>query len=729
MSKNSSSNTGKSKKSNSSKSNNNSNNDSDQSMRKLLVTMALPYANGDIHMGHLVEAVQTDIYVRFQKLCNRPVTFVCADDTHGTPIELNALRRGISPQSLIDEAWLRHVADYKDFSIEFDQYYTTNSPENQRWSEHIYQKLRHHDLINEQEIEQFFCEHCKRFLPDRFITGVCPKCAAEKQYGDVCEVCGATYDPVDLKEPACIICQTKPVRKKSTHFFVKLEQAESFLRSFLSDKKVVQEDMKNFVMHWIEDGLRQWCISRDGPYFGFPIPGTTNKYFYVWLDAPVGYIASTEKWCSSHAENVLNYWGKEADCDIVHVIGKDIVYFHTLFWPVMLWAADLKLPSRYIVHGFLTINGEKMSKSRGTALTARDYREKIKHPCAPQYLRFYYGSKLTNSAADIDLNTTEFCTRINTILVNNFGNLHYRTFVFLDRYYNSTVPQASWDSAVAETVEEAAGHIRRHFEAGEFKNIIERIQALGTMGNKYYQDNKVWELIKSDPTKAATVMVTCVNLVKAIGVFLKPFVPGLVASLERHFGMTFTWKDVSFSLVGHTMGAIEKIVTPLEESDFISLITPTGQEPIDQSAESGGAKTEQPSQPDKKQAQKSLSAPVNTPVLTKEPVAVESIDITDFKKVRLQVGQVVHAESIPGSQKLCLLTVDDGSTQRRIVAGIAKQYTPEQLLGRKIVFVANLKPVKIMGYLSEGMVLAAKHKDGLSLVQPDADVAQGAVVS
>lgn len=664
--------------------------------KRIVVTSALPYANGDIHLGHLVETVQTDIFVRYKKMCEYDAIYVCADDTHGTPIQINAIKRGISCEELIDEAWKNHVRDYAGFSINFDVFYSTNSPENKKWSEFIFAKLKEKDLIVQKEIEQYYCEHCERFLPDRFIRGDCPQCNAEDQYGDVCESCGATYDTTDLKNPRCATCSNVPVLKRSTHFFVKLAKEESFLRDYLSRGNMLQEDMYNFVIQWVNDGLKEWCISRDGPYFGFKIPHSDNKYFYVWLDAPIGYIASTEKWCNDNNKNINELWTEDADSEIIHFIGKDIVYFHTLFWPVMLHAAALKTPSKVYVHGFLTVEGEKMSKSRGTFILASEYIEKVKHPNAREYLRFYYGSKLTNNSADIDLNMNEFCNKVNTTLCNNFGNLHHRTFVFLDRYFNSSVPDTQWDEEMAENVGKMAEEIKNCFENVEYKLVVEKIQAVSSMGNKYYQDMKPWELIKNDKEKAAEVMVTCVNIVKACAVFLKPFIPNVIATLETQFSTSFQWSDYAFSLRNSSMGKTEKIVLPINRSDFNELLGVSE----DNQAPKGSV-------PDK------------------EPL----IDIADFKKINMQIGVIKKAEKIEKSDKLLKLSVDDGTKIRTILSGIKKNYQADDLVGKSVVFIANLKPVKIMGHRSEGMLLTAMKGKKMALLQPDAPIDAGASVA
>jgi methionyl-tRNA synthetase len=660
-----------------------------------LVTSALPYANGDIHLGHLLETVQTDIFVRFQKLRGNRTVYVCADDTHGTPIQINAMKRGVTPEALVSGIYQRHVKDYAGFNIGFDIFYTTNSEENRFYAELIYKGLRDHDLVVEKKISQYYCEHDKRFLPDRFIKGTCPTCGTADQYGDNCESCGSTYDPVDLKSPVCITCGTTPVLRESTHLFVQLAKCEQFLRDFVLGTGALRDEMKNFVKTWIDGGLKEWCISRDGPYFGFEIPGMKGKYFYVWLDAPIGYISSTKKWCGEHGENVDAFWSEKSPAQLVHFIGKDIVYFHTLFWPVMLKNAGFKLPSKIVVHGFLNAaGGEKMSKSRGTFILARDFLDKVKHPQAPEFLRFYFGAKLSNNAMDIDFNPEEFVNRVNTILANNFGNLHHRTFVFCDRYFGGEIPDAPWDGEIAAAVEKEGGAIARDFDEVDYKSAIERIQALATLGNKYYQDSKPWELIKTDTQAAAKVMVTCANLVRSLAVFLKPIVPGLAAKVEAQFGTTFAWGDHVFSLRNVKLGATEKLVQPLENTALNALFAP--------------AET----------AAKPAAAPADT-----------GIDIAAFKALDFRVGIVKQAEKIEKSDKLLKLQVDIGGVTRQIVAGIAQSYAPESLVGRQVVVVANLKSATVRGTRSDGMLLAALDNGALSVVSPDKPVAPGSKVS
>ncbi|KMQ52357.1 Methionyl-tRNA synthetase [Chitinispirillum alkaliphilum] len=663
--------------------------------KRLLVTSALPYANGDIHLGHLLEVVQTDIFVRFNRLLGNEVLYVCADDTHGTPIELNALSQKITPEELIDKVHKNHIRDYAGFDISFDIFYTTNSEENRRYAEMIYESIRKNGQIAEREINQYYCEHDKRFLPDRFIIGVCPRCEAAEQYGDVCEVCGATYETTELIEPRCFICSSTPVMKTSTHLYVQLEKNEEFLREFISAPGVIQDDMRNFVQSWIDEGLREWCISRDGPYFGFKIPGTENKFFYVWLDAPIGYLSSTDRWCKDNGRSVEEFWGKESGTEIVHFIGKDIVYFHALFWPVMLKNSGFSVPSSVKVHGFLNIQGEKMSKTRGTFILASDFISKVKHPQACEFLRFYFGSKLALTTADIDLNKGELISRVNTTLANNIGNLHHRTMVFCERYFDSMVPDAPWDKEIESKVNTMAQEIEECYNRCDFKSVVEKIHFLGSLGNKFYQDSKPWELVKTDMNAAALVMVTCVNLIKALAVFLKPITPQLSSGVEKLFGIEFCWNDYRFSLSGVKLGKIEKMVKPLESEDLVALFAQTAAKKVEE----------------KDERENGL------------------ISIESFAAVDLRIGKVISAVKVEKSNKLLCLQVEIGKEKRQIVAGIAKNYKPEEITGQMVVVVANLKPAKLFGIESQGMLLAAKDASGsLVLVQPQRNVNSGAKV-
>lgn len=664
-----------------------------------LVTMALPYANGDIHLGHLVEAVQTDVYVRFRRSIGDKVVYICADDTHGTPIELSAIKQGITPEELIGRAHENHRRDYKSYGIGFDIFYTTNSPENRHYAELIFKALQDKDLIVEREIEQFYCEHDKRFLPDRFIVGTCPRCGAKDQYGDVCESCGATYEPSDLVQPRCRLCDKTPIRRTSRHLFVDLKKEETFLTEYLNTSSVLQTDMRNFVNNWITDGLKEWCISRDGPYFGFEIPGYPGKYFYVWLDAPIGYLSSTARWCADNGTAIDTLWDSNEGGEIVHFIGKDIVYFHTLFWPVMLRNAGFKLPSRFFIHGFLNVQGEKMSKTRGTFILAQRFAEAMTHPQATEYLRFYFAAKLSSTTADIDLNVDDFCTRVNTTLVNNVGNLHNRTFVFAQRYFDNRIPDADWDRDIEHAAMELVSVIRAAYEQTDYKTVVEKVHALGSIGNKYYQDNKPWKLVKADKDAAAVVIVTCANLVRTICVMLKPIVPNMVSRLEMQLGGAgLSWEQTAFSVRNVPLGVIDKLVTPIEPEQFDAI--------LGEVVRSGVSEADTP------------------------PAAEDDrITIDQFQNVRLAVGTVASAEKLAKSKKLLKLQVNLGTETRQILAGIALHYAPEDIIGRQVVVVANLKPARLMGEISEGMVLAAGDGTLLTLVRPDKDIAPGSGVA
>ncbi|MFW5959603.1 MAG: methionine--tRNA ligase [Chitinivibrionales bacterium] len=655
--------------------------------RRLLVTSALPYANGDIHLGHLIETVQTDLFVRYHRSAGNEVYYVCADDTHGTPIQINAMKMNITPQKLIQDAWSNHVRDYKNFGISFDIFDSTNSEENRKWTEEIYAKLNEKGLINTKTIKQYYCEHDKRFLPDRFLKGTCPECGAENQYGDVCEKCNTTYDAAELVNPVCTMCGKTPVLKESEHFFVKLSDYQDFLYSFVRDRNILQDEVANSVKKWIDDGLREWCISRDEPYFGFEIPGSANKFFYVWMDAPTGYVSSTERLCKKKGMDFHEIWQEDDKFEVVHFIGKDIVYFHVLFWPVMLKAAELNLPSKLFVHGFLTVEGEKMSKSRGTFILAKDYIEKVKHPFASEYLRFYFGSKLSDNTYDIDLSIEEFVNKINTTLINNIGNFHNRTFIFLKRFFDNTIPDADWDEEIAEKVIEIGKDITECMEKADYRKAVELIHELGSAGNKYYQDTKPWELVKTDKKRAAAVMNTCANFSRSLAVFLKPFLPESVSKVETQFSDNLTWEKYRFGLKNYKLKDSEKLFKPIETKDFDDLLS------------------------------------------QKRETEEGTIEISDVEKLDLKVGRIKEAEKIKKSKKLIKLKVDDGKRERQIVAGIAEHYSPEELQERQIVFIANLKSAKLMGEKSEGMLLAAQDKGKFSIISPDTDVAPGAEVS
>ena len=530
----------------------------------IVVTSALPYANGSIHLGHLVEYIQTDIFVRFLKMKGEDVIYVCADDTHGAPIELKSRDMNIKPEQLIKEVHDEHASDFKKFMVDFDVFYTTNSPENQYYAEFIYNQLRKHNTISRKTVPGMFCEHDQRFLPDRYIRGVCPKCGATDQYGDSCEVCGATYAPTDIKDPKCSLCGETPVRKESEHLFFQLSKSAGFLQEWINGAGALKDDVANFIRSWLQEGLKDWCISRDSPYFGFPIPGETDKYFYVWLDAPIGYISSTEKYCKEKGIDSNRYW-RDPEGQIYHFIGKDIVYFHTLFWPAMLKLSGFNLPKKIFVHGFLTINGEKMSKSRGTFVLARQYLDTIGEEFGPAYLRYYYASKLTSRAEDVDLNVEDFRLKVNAGLVNNFCNFHNRSFTFCKRHFNMQLGRLPESHRLIDLAGKTVSEVAEHYQNLEYNRAIEKINKLSDEGNKFFQDAAPWKKIKINREEALVDITLCVNLVKVIGTMLKPVVPGLMEKLEKQLNIKpLSWNDAVMDLQDTAINYVEKLIVPLD---------------------------------------------------------------------------------------------------------------------------------------------------------------------
>ncbi|MDP2749252.1 MAG: methionine--tRNA ligase [Nanoarchaeota archaeon] len=630
--------------------------------KRMLITSALPYANGPLHIGHLVEYVQTDIYVRFLKSKGIKAVYVCADDTHGTPIELNAKKLGVSPEELIAKYYDEHKKDFDDFHINFDSFYSTNSEENRKFADHIFNTLKQKGLIYQKDIELTYCEHCKRFLPDRFVKGTCPKCGKEDQYGDVCEHCNATYKPIDLIDPYCVVCKNSPSRKISNHYFFKLSDFSADLKKWILGNKNLQQEMKNFVINWIDSGLEDWNISRDGPYFGFKIPGEENKYYYVWLDAPIGYIASTENYCKMHGnkESVDDYW-KSKDCEIAHFIGKDIVYFHFLFWPAVLMASGFNLPSNIVVHGFLTVKKEKMSKSRGALLSAREYLDLLD----PEYLRFYYASALTHKINDVDLDFDDFSDKANNEFVANIANFCYRVLSFINKNFDSKLGKLPKDEELIVELNSKAKEIEKYYEAIEIRDALKQILAYSSIGNKYFQDNAPWKQIKEGEVgkeKAHKVVTLAANIVKNISVIAAPILPNFCARIQKQLGLSdLQWKDIGFDLEQQSINEAEIVVHKIDD---IKKILDGNKFPLD-----------------------------------------------------LRVAKIDIVQDHPSADKLFVLQIDLGDEKRQLVAGLRDFYKKEQLEGKKVVIVANLKPVKLRGYESQGMLLAAeKMIDGKELV-------------
>ena len=543
-------------------------------MRKILVTSALPYANGSIHLGHLVEYLQTDIWVRNQKMSGNTCYYICADDAHGTPIMLKAKELDIRPEELIQKTYQEHVKDFEDFGIKFDNYYTTHSEENREYSEFIYNSLKENGDIKSQEIEQFYDESAKMFLPDRYIKGICPKCGAEDQYGDACEECGATYSPTELKKPISIISNTKPSTKKTEHFFFKLSNYTDYLKKWMK-RDSVQSEIQNKLEEWLKDGLADWDITRDKPYFGFNIPGYDDKYFYVWLDAPVGYIASFKNMCDKKNINFDEFWNHESECELYHFIGKDIAYFHALFWPAMLEASNFRSPNSIYCHGFLTVDGEKMSKSRGTFFNARTYLNHLN----PEYLRYYFASRLTNTIEDIDLNLSDFQARVNSDLVGKIINIGSRCARFINKDFGNELASELNNKKLHDNIIENKNEIIKNYEDRKYSANIRLITSLADEVNKYLDEEKPWVQIK-DNNNRGHVQKVCtdgLNMFKVLAGYLKPIIPDCVDKIEKILQCeSISWENIDNQLISKKIDKFEPIINRIDSESIESMRTESG---------------------------------------------------------------------------------------------------------------------------------------------------------
>jgi len=648
------------------------------SERTILVTSALPYANGPIHLGHLVEYIQTDIWVRFQKQRGHRCFFVCADDSHGTPIMLRADSEGISPEDLIARVSIEHQADFKDFSVAFDHYHSTHSEENKTLSTLIYQRLKDQGYISSREITQAYDPIKEMFLPDRFIKGDCPKCGAKDQYGDNCEVCGATYSPTDLKNAVSVVSGAKPIEKDSVHYFLKLSGFSEMLREWIHGGHV-QDTVKNKLDEWLEQGLQEWDISRDAPYFGFEIPGAPGKYFYVWLDAPIGYMASFKKLCEKEGLAFDDFWREDSTAELYHFIGKDIIYFHALFWPAMLTGAGFRTPSAIFAHGFLTVNGEKMSKSRGTFIKARTYLEHLN----PEYLRYYFAAKLSAGIDDIDLSFDDFSQRVNSDLVGKVVNIASRCSGFIKKRFNNQLSDQCAEPVLYQQFIDSNETIAQLYEGREFGKAMREIMALADLANQYIDDKKPWVIAKAEnqDQELHEVCSMGINLFRVLVAYLKPVVPVLAQESELFLNIeSQLWPTEFEPLTGHTINQFKPLMTRVDPAKIAAVV----------------------------EASKESMAPVADAVVEKkhEPIA-KTIAFDDFAKLDLRVAKIIKAEAVDGADKLLQLTVDIGDETRTILAGIKSAYTPESLTGRLVVVVANLEPRKMRFGLSEGMIIAA----------------------
>lgn len=672
------------------------------SARKILVTSALPYANGSLHLGHLLEQVQTDIWVRFQKSRGHDCTYVCADDAHGTAIMLTAEQQGITAQQQIDRMHAEHARDSADFLVAFDNFYTTHSDENRFFSNQIYTRLRDNGHIAVRTITQAFDPERQLFLSDRYIKGTCPRCKSADQYGDNCEACGATYSPAELIDAVSTLSGATPVDKDSEHYFFTLPAFTDMLQEWTASG-TLQPQIANKLGEWLEAGLQEWDISRDAPYFGFEIPDAPGKYFYVWLDAPIGYMASHKNLCARSGADFDSYWHKDSAAELYHFIGKDIINFHGLFWPAMLTSAEYRTPTAIFVHGFLTVNGTKMSKSRGTFIKARTYLDHLD----PEYLRYYFAAKLSGAVDDIDLNLEDFVQRVNSDVVGKVVNIASRCAGFLRKRFDNRLADSCAEPEMVQSFIDAGEDIAQLYEAREFNKAIREIIALADRANQYIDDKKPWVLAREEGS-AAEVHEVCsvgLNLFRMLMVYLKPVLPAMAARSEEFLQVTLDWNANPNPLVAHRINDFIPLMTRIEAAQVEAVVA---------------ASTEQ---------QSAASAPaVQTETATE--AGDSTISYEDFAKVELRIAEILAAESVEGADKLLRLTLSLGDSERQVLAGIRQAYPqPETLVGKLTVCVANLAPRKMRFGVSEGMVLAAgPGGEDIYLLEPHAGATPGMIV-
>ncbi|MCK9754852.1 methionine--tRNA ligase [Pseudomonas syringae pv. syringae] len=674
--------------------------------RKILVTSALPYANGSIHLGHMLEYIQTDMWVRFQKHRGNQCIYVCADDAHGSAIMLRAEKEGITPEQLIANVKAEHSADFADFLVDFDNFHSTHSDENRELSSMIYKRLRDAGHIATRSVTQYFDPEKKMFLADRFIKGTCPKCAAEDQYGDNCEKCGATYAPTDLKDPKSAISGATPVLKDSKHFFFDLPAFDAMLKSW-TRSGTLQDAVANKIAEWLDSGLQQWDISRDAPYFGFEIPDEPGKYFYVWLDAPIGYMASFKNLCARRPDLDFDaYWGKGATTELYHFIGKDIVNFHALFWPAMLEGAALRTPTGINVHGYLTVNGQKMSKSRGTFIKARTYLDHL----PPEYLRYYYASKLGRGVDDLDLNLEDFVQKVNSDLIGKVVNIASRCAGFIHKGNAGVMVEANAAPELTDAFMAAAPSIADAYEARDFARAMRETMALADRANAYIAEKAPWALAKQEG-KQDEVQAVCtlgINLFRQLVIFLKPVLPNLAADAEKFLNVEpLTWADHKTLLANHQLNPFSALMTRIDPVKVEAMATASKE---DLTATDSSADT----------------APAGNGELAKDPLSAE-IDFDAFAAIDLRVALILKAEHVEGADKLLRLTLDIGDEQRNVFSGIKSAYpNPSELEGRLTMMIANLKPRKMRFGISQGMVMAAgPGGEEIYLLSPDSGAKPG----
>ena len=688
-------------------------------MRRILVTSALPYANGPLHFGLILEAVQTDIWVRFMRLSGHECVYVCADDTHGTPMMLKAQAERITPEELIAEVSAEHRATYADFLIAHDYFDSTHSAENRELTERLFKTLDGSGYISRRTIRQAYDGSAQMFLPDRYVKGTCPRCGAKDQYGDSCEVCGATYAPADLIDPVSVVSGTRPIERESEHLFFRLDAFEPMLREW-TRSGALHESVANKLDEWFNAGLRDWDISRDAPYFGFEIPGHPGKYFYVWLDAPVGYMAASLALARAKGLDWDGWWSPDSQAELHHFIGKDILYFHTLFWPAVLTGAGFRRPTAVHAHGFLTVNGAKMSKSRGTFITGRRYLDRL----PPEPLRYYFAAKLTPGIDDMDLSLDDFVSRFNSDVVGKLVNIASRCAGFIARG-GGVLADALPEPGLYAEFAAARGRLAALYEGRDFAAAIREIAALADRANQYIDAQKPWNLAK-DPARAADVVAVCtqgLNLFRALVIYLQPVLPKIAARAAEFLGTPIRhWDDVATPLLGTTLAAYEPLATRLDPK-IVATLVETDEPPVAVAvavAEVVGVVAAKPAAKPASQFS-DAAAP--------DAGALAEILIDDFAKIDLRVARVAACEIVEGSDKLLKLSLDLGAEQRTVYSGIRSAYAPEQLVGRHVIVVANLKPRKMRFGVSQGMVLSAGDGTGIYVLGADTGAAAGMRVS
>jgi methionyl-tRNA synthetase len=682
-------------------------------VRQIVVTSALPYANGPIHIGHMLEYVQTDIWVRFQKMRGHECVYVCADDAHGTPIMLRAKAEGITPEVLIDKMNREHLSDFTDFGVDFDNFHSTHSPENKAFSEEIYLKLKAAGHVRTQVISQAYDPKAEMFLPDRFIKGECPSCGTADQYGDNCESCGATYSPTDLKNAVSVVTGETPIEKDSEQYFFKLSDFEDMLKTWTRAGHI-QKEIANKMDEWLEDGLRDWDISRNAPYWGFEIPDAPGKYFYVWLDAPIGYMASFKNWCDKNNASFDDYWKLDSHTELHHFIGKDIARFHTLFWPAMLEGAGYRKPTAVYCHGFLTVDGQKMSKSRGTFIKARTYLEHLN----PEYLRYYFAAKLSSGVDDIDLNLEDFSARVNSDLVGKVVNIASRCAGFINKNFSARLSASIGDNKLSQQALAAADSIASAYENREYSRAMREIMALADKANQFIDEKQPWVIVK-DIERQAEVHETCtigINCFRQLIILLKPVLPKVAEQAEAFLNVDpLDWNDLDNDLLDHPINKFKPLMTRIDKVLIERMVESSKEAAVEEKK-----LTTQPSSDTQSSSTEGTSI---------EPIADE-INYDDFAKLDLRVAHIIDAKAVEKSNKLLQLTLDIGFETRTVFAGISSAYEPDQLIGKQVIMVANLAPRKMRFGVSEGMVLCAgSDDDGLFVLHPDNGAKPGMRVS